>query len=156
VKQIGETDKRNRGESNTTWTRVVRVCPGTGHGNFLRVPLRCQVQWQEAMTFLRQFLRNRTIVPSKVACMICVDGQLWSRGSQRSRTPVHHPLRLVAEEVVSGPVWYWVWPVRVGKRGRRDERRAVGGGWVLLLPQVRHARPRGFWRSGRAPRDWGD
>jgi len=32
----------------------------------------------------------------------------------------------------------------------------VGGGWVLLLPQVRHARPRGFWRSGRAPRDWGD
>jgi len=30
---------------------------------------------------------------------------------------------------------------------------AVGGGWVLLLPQVRHARPRGFWRSGRAPKD---
>jgi len=29
----------------------------------------------------------------------------------------------------------------------------VGGGWVLLLPQVRHARPRGFWRSGRAPKD---
>ena len=30
------------------------------------------------------------------------------------------------------------------------------GGWVLLLPQVRHTQPRGFWRSGRAPRDWGD
>ena len=30
--------------------------------------------------------------------------------------------------------------------------RGVGGGWVLLLPQVRHARPRGFWRSGRAPK----
>jgi len=30
------------------------------------------------------------------------------------------------------------------------------GGWVLLLPQVRHTRPRGFWRSGRTPRDWGN
>jgi len=29
----------------------------------------------------------------------------------------------------------------------------VGGGWVLLLPQVRHTRPRGFWRSGRAPKN---
>ena len=45
-----------------------------------------------------------------------------------------------------------------GGRTRRGGKkaRAVGGGWVLLLPQVRHARPRGFWRSGRAPRDWGD
>ena len=120
-KQIRETDKRNRGESNTTWMRVVWVCPGTGHDNFLRVLLCCQVQWREAMTFLCQFLRNRTSTPSTIACMICIDGQPWSRGSQRSRTPVHHLLRLVAEEAVSGLVWCWVWPVRVGKHGRRDE-----------------------------------
>ena len=42
---VGETDNRNRGESNTTWMQVVRVCPGTGHGNLLVVPLHCLVQW---------------------------------------------------------------------------------------------------------------
>jgi len=125
MKQRGETESetgnRNGGESNTTWTQVVWVCPGTGHDNFLGVPLHCQVQWQEAMTFLRQFLRNWTNIPSRVTCMFCVNSQPWSRGSQRSQTPVHHPLRPVAEEVVSGPVWYWVWPVRVGRHGRRGE-----------------------------------
>ena len=107
VKQIKETES----ESTITWTRVVQVCPGTRHGNLLTVPLCCLIQWREATMFLCQFLRNRTIIASRAACTICVNGQPWSRGSQRSRTPVHHPLQPVAEEAVSGPVWYWVWPV---------------------------------------------
>jgi len=48
------------------------------------------------MTFLCQFLRNRTNIPSKATCTFCIDGQPWSRGSQRSQTPVHHQLYSVA------------------------------------------------------------
>ena len=51
MKQIGETDKGNRGESNTTWMQVVQVCPGTGHDNLPTVLLHCLVQWQVAKMF---------------------------------------------------------------------------------------------------------
>ena len=93
--------------------------------NFLRVPLCCQVQWQEAMTFLCQFLHNRTNAPGTIACTICIDDQPLNQGSQRSRTPVHHLLQPVVEEVVSSPVWCWVWCwvwlVVVERRGRWGE-----------------------------------
>jgi len=98
--------------------------PGTGHDNLLTVPLRCLVQWRGAKMFLRQFLHSWTNAPSTTVCTICGDGQPWSRGSQQSRTLVHHLLRPVAEEVVSGLVWCWVWPVQVGRHGRRGERHA--------------------------------
>jgi len=50
MKQRGETEsetdnRETESESIITWTRVVRVCPGTGHDNLLTVPLRCLVQW---------------------------------------------------------------------------------------------------------------
>jgi len=79
--------------------------------------------------------------------------------------------RAFAESAGCSWSWYFVDPSKLharmnvaaliremcgGVQTRVSTDGAVGGGWVLLLPQVRHTRPRGFWRSGRAPRDWGD